>query len=257
MAGRQSALVQALPHLRQYMYCITGSRDYGDDVIKQWLTALSGGGDLPVDDATPVEIFALFHAHAPNHLDRQKLTDGRSPEEEGLHARVLALPVRERQILVLRAVLDFDQEEVSEILDIPERFVRRFLHRAENSLKRSHHTALVMEDEALQGIEIARALSHMGFEVAPPVTTGQEAIETAERLRPDLIVADLSLAGGEDGLNVLRRICTEQQPAIIYVTAYPERASALDGDLSGPVLSKPITPSKLITVVHEEMERAS
>ncbi|MEQ8348716.1 MAG: response regulator [Sneathiellaceae bacterium] len=255
MADRLEALVASLPRLRQYMYCITGSREFADDVIRQWLLALSSDEAAPPARASLKDVFAHFHSRSPAGLDRQKLTNGRSPEEEGLHARVLGLPLRERQVLVLVAVIGFDEAAVSEVLDIPQRLVRRLRYRAENRLRRARHTALVMEDEALQGIEIARALGQMGFEVAPLVSNGQEAIASAERFQPDLIIADLSLAGGDDGLEILRRICARQQPAIVYVTAFPDRARSVGDDLSGPVLSKPVTPSKLMTVVHAEMER--
>lgn len=257
MADRYTALLEALPRLRQYVFCVTGSREYSDDIIKDWLLSLPPGAEAEAAAACVRDAFILFHRHGDRQLDRQRLTNGRSPEEEGLHARVLALPVRERQVLLLSVVIGFAQDEVAAILDIQPRFVRRLLHRAENGLKRTRHTALVIEDEALQGIEIARALSQMGFEVAPLVSNRRQALASAERLRPDLIVADLRLANGDDGIETVRSICFRQQPAIVYVTAFPERAEIVDEEIRGPVLSKPVTPAKLMTTVHAEMARCT
>lgn len=268
MADRYQHLIAALPYLRQYVFCITGSREQGDAIIADWLAALVEAEVDFAPDSAVRETFIRFHRHCGRELDGRRPANGhaagtafpaalRQPEADGLHRRVQALPLRERQVLALCVVAGFSAAEAAEILDIQPHFVRRLLHRAENGLMRSRQTALVIEDEALQGMEIALALSQMGFEVAPLVCSRSQALASAERLRPDLIVADLRLANGDDGIDTVRSICFRQHPAIVYVTAFPERAHAVDEAIRGPVLSKPVTPAKLMTTVHAEMARVA
>ena len=58
---------------------------------------------------------------------------------------------------------------------------------------------LIVEDEVLVARDIAAQLEQLGYEVAGRTTRGEEAIELADRLRPDLVLMDIQLAGEIDG----------------------------------------------------------
>ncbi len=66
-------------------------------------------------------------------------------------------------------------------------------------------SVLVVDDHPLTREALSSLLSSHGFEVAGLVADGAEAIEAAARLRPDLVLLDLSMPG-MDGLTALPRL---------------------------------------------------
>ena len=64
---------------------------------------------------------------------------------------------------------------------------------------------LLVDDHPLTRSALAALLQQHGFEVAGEASDGQEAIERAAELRPDLVLLDLSMPG-VDGLTALPRL---------------------------------------------------
>src|SRR6059058_4536324 len=64
---------------------------------------------------------------------------------------------------------------------------------------------LLVDDHPLTRSALAGLLSQHGFEVVGEAEDGEEAITCAQRLRPDLILLDLSMPG-LDGLSALPRL---------------------------------------------------
>src|SRR5439155_18631081 len=64
---------------------------------------------------------------------------------------------------------------------------------------------LLVDDHPLTRSALAGLLAQHGFDVVGEASDGEEAIERAERLRPDLILLDLSMPG-VDGLTALPRL---------------------------------------------------
>jgi len=64
---------------------------------------------------------------------------------------------------------------------------------------------LLVDDHPLTRSALAGLLSQHGFDVVGEASDGEEAIETAARLEPDLILLDLSMPG-LDGLSALPRL---------------------------------------------------
>ena len=69
-------------------------------------------------------------------------------------------------------------------------------------------TVLLADDHAIVTEGLARLLRDNGFDVVGEVRDGNALLEAARRLRPDLIVADLSMPG-LSGLEVLARLQAE------------------------------------------------
>ena len=61
--------------------------------------------------------------------------------------------------------------------------------------EQTSHVMLV-EDEAITAMLLHRALKTAGFQVSPPVSSGEQAVALATELRPDVVVMDLRLVGG-------------------------------------------------------------
>src|SRR5207253_2154834 len=61
-------------------------------------------------------------------------------------------------------------------------------------------TLLVVEDEAVQALDLRRRVVRLGYAVAGVTGTGAEAIRLAELHRPDLVLMDIGLQGDMDGV---------------------------------------------------------
>ncbi len=80
---------------------------------------------------------------------------------------------------------------------------------------------LVVEDEALVARELQSRLTQMGWEVVG-IAYGEEAVELARETRPDLLLTDIHLKNGIDGIDVAREICEEQDMPVVFLTAYSD-----------------------------------
>jgi len=81
---------------------------------------------------------------------------------------------------------------------------------------------LIVEDEAIVAESIASKLHKFGYEVAGPVSTGEEALSVAETVRPDVILMDIHLAGIIDGIEAAEEIATRFHIPVIFLTAYAD-----------------------------------
>jgi CheY-like chemotaxis protein len=59
---------------------------------------------------------------------------------------------------------------------------------------------LIVEDEPIIAWDLQRRLTRLGYVVLGSVSSGQDALEKALALKPDLILMDIRLAGTMDGI---------------------------------------------------------
>ena len=120
---------------------------------------------------------------------------------------------------------------------------------------------LVVDDKEDSRILAGKVLRFRGYEVIG-AATGEDAINMAQTELPDLILMDVRLPGGIDGLEATRRIKALPQLAHIPILAMtasvrPEdEHKALDEGCSGFV-RKPIDIDELPRQVAEHIARAS
>jgi DNA-binding NarL/FixJ family response regulator len=92
---------------------------------------------------------------------------------------------------------------------------------------------LIVEDEFPIGLELEELLDSHGYEVVGVASTGLEAISTARRDNPDLILMDIKLPGKVDGIDAAIKIRSELDIPSVFLTGYGksefvERAKAAD-----------------------------
>lgn len=114
---------------------------------------------------------------------------------------------------------------------------------------------LLVEDEKVTASRMQRMLAANGYRVLDSVATGEAAIESAWRLRPDLVLMDVKPAGPMDGVDAAARIRAKLDVPVIFLTTGTEderlrRAQAAD---PSPHLVKPVAESELHAAV--EMAR--
>ncbi len=92
---------------------------------------------------------------------------------------------------------------------------------------------MIVDDEAIIVTQLEEMLTSMGYEVVGIATTGAEAITKAVEGRPDLILMDIKLPGGVDGIEAAARIQEVRPVPVIFITGYSsdeltERAKSLN-----------------------------
>src|SRR6266508_555948 len=89
---------------------------------------------------------------------------------------------------------------------------------------------LLVDDHPLTRSALAALLTQHGFDVAGEASDGEEAIECAGRIQPDLILLDLSMPG-VDGLSALPRLREEAPDCEVVVLT----ASGTEENLLGAI----------------------
>lgn len=81
---------------------------------------------------------------------------------------------------------------------------------------------LVVEDERITAEDIKSGLECSGYNVIDMVASGKEAIESAGKLQPDLVLMDIKLKGKMDGIEAAGQIKLKYDIPVIYLTAYSD-----------------------------------
>ncbi len=68
---------------------------------------------------------------------------------------------------------------------------------------------LVVEDEAIILLQLEEILHAIGYTVAGLAASGEDAIEKARRLKPDLVLMDIVMPGKLNGIEAAKIITEE------------------------------------------------
>ncbi len=114
---------------------------------------------------------------------------------------------------------------------------------------------LVVEDELLVGLDIACTLEEQGYEVVDVVDSGDRALATAERERPDLVLMDITIRGAMDGIETAKSIGARGRTAIVFVTSYTDGPFRERAEATRPAgyVTKPFTPVDLERAVRRAL----
>lgn len=93
---------------------------------------------------------------------------------------------------------------------------------------------LLVEDEAVVGLEVSHRLERLGYEVAGVAPSGNAALEMAGDIAPDIVLMDIFLGGREDGIETASRIRERHGTPIIFLTAHADPATLRRAAAIGP-----------------------
>jgi len=118
---------------------------------------------------------------------------------------------------------------------------------------------LVVEDERITGEDIKRGLKKAGYDVPAIVSSGEEAVQEAKKLQPDLVIMDIKLEGEMDGIEAAEKIKSKFDIPVIYLTAYSDENTLKRAKITHPsgfilkepfgFLHKPFEDSELHTAI--------
>jgi CheY-like chemotaxis protein len=113
---------------------------------------------------------------------------------------------------------------------------------------------VIVEDELLVAWHLETLSRELDLDVCALVPDGNGAVEQAIDLDADLVLMDIRLAGGTDGIEAARRIREQRNIPIIFITAHADAATRahVERVVPGvPVLAKPITVDRLKKAIDE------
>lgn len=118
---------------------------------------------------------------------------------------------------------------------------------------------LIVEDDQMLLQFLRLHLHTLGYEVVGTARSGREALRLAQTLIPDLILLDIMLEGGMDGIEVAQRLRDQLQIPFIFVSGQDEQAMFDRARLTEPYayVLKPINPHELGLTIELALERAA
>jgi response regulator NasT len=108
---------------------------------------------------------------------------------------------------------------------------------------------LVVEDESLIRMDVVATLSEAGFEVVAEANDGEEAVELASKLNPDVVVMDIKMPK-VDGITAAERISKLKIP-VVLLTAFSQPELVTRATEAGAMayLTKPFKPGDLLPAI--------
>jgi len=110
---------------------------------------------------------------------------------------------------------------------------------------------LIVEDEPLIAEDIAAALTQVDFSVTGVAYDANEALLQLFSNTPDLVLLDINLGGGDEGLGVAETIREKYAIPFLFLTSYTDKATVNRAKTTEPAgyLVKPFTEASLYTSI--------
>ena len=93
---------------------------------------------------------------------------------------------------------------------------------------------LIVEDQRLIAADIEHTLRKVGYAIAGSVASGEEAVQLARSVSPDLILMDIRLRGPMDGIAAAGAIRDAMDVPILYLTANADEETILRAKGTSP-----------------------
>jgi response regulator NasT len=115
---------------------------------------------------------------------------------------------------------------------------------------------LIAEDEAIIRLDLRETLEEEGYEIVAETGRGDEAVELARSMRPDLAILDIKMPG-MDGLEAARLITDERLCGVLVLTAFSQRDFIEQARDAGALayLVKPFQKSDLVPAIELAIAR--
>ena len=109
---------------------------------------------------------------------------------------------------------------------------------------------LIAEDEALIRLDLKEMLEEEGYTVVAEVGDGQQAVDQAKELDPDLVILDIQMPV-LDGLSAAEQIASARIAPVIVLTAFSQRELVERARDAGAMayLVKPFSKNDLVPAI--------
>jgi len=110
---------------------------------------------------------------------------------------------------------------------------------------------LIVEDESIVAMELEHQLAKLGCSVLGPAATAQAAVKICEDGVPDLVLMDIRIQGGKDGVETAQVLRQRYNIPVIFLTALADEITMRRAKLAAPAsyLLKPVREDELKAAV--------
>jgi CheY-like chemotaxis protein len=84
---------------------------------------------------------------------------------------------------------------------------------------------LIVEDEPVVAESLSQLLQHEGHQVVGVASDEPSALKKAAQGRPDLVLMDVRLAKGSDGIETARKMQAKRPVAVMFMSAYHDKTT--------------------------------
>jgi CheY-like chemotaxis protein/DNA-directed RNA polymerase specialized sigma24 family protein len=249
-------IARHLPYLRRYARALSGDQRIGDGLVRASLERMLADPGLIDRGALKVALYRVL-----NSVWSSLGADGAGPGAGSTieNARIVAERIAElggpqRQVLLLATLEGLSASQVAAVMGMAEDEVRERLAAAKQDLKVQPATRiLIIEDEPVIALDIARQVEESGHTVTGIATTHREAVDLARAEQPGLVLADIQLSDDSSGIEAVKEILGRYSVPVIFITAFPDRL--LTGERPEPtfLITKPFDPEILKVAISQAL----
>ena len=118
-------------------------------------------------------------------------------------------------------------------------------------------TILVVEDEGIVARDLQLTLAGLGYDVPATAGSAEQALQVAAQHRPDLVLMDIHLMGGEDGIEAAALLRQRFDVPVVFLSAYSDSATLERAKRVAPYgyLVKPVHADELRSTVEMALSK--
>src|SRR3954447_17041452 len=95
-------------------------------------------------------------------------------------------------------------------------------------------SVLIVEDEGIVAQDLQHTLADLGYDALPVVSSGEEAIAYAGEKCPDIVLMDIQIKGGLDGIQTADILKKRFDLPVVYLTAHADEATLARAKVTEP-----------------------
>jgi two-component system, response regulator PdtaR len=122
--------------------------------------------------------------------------------------------------------------------------------------RRASARILIVEDDYFVGLQMQQELPTSAYKVVGIASDAREATALAKANKPDLVVMDIRLAHGDDGIELANQLLHDFGLRCVFVTAHSDKPTRDRAVSARPLgwLSKPFDSESLIEGVRRALQ---
>lgn len=225
---KTSELIPVLPYARRYARALMGAQAPGDAVVAR------AASQMPEDLPPRLGLFAAITA---------------------LTARVSAdsgMPPMARHLLLLTTIEELTIAEAARVTGLELGEAEARIAMAREAIRSAVVTrVLIIEDEPIIAMDLRMLVQDCGHTVIGVAATEADAVRLAAEGDARLILADINLGRGGNGIRAVQEILTRTRVPVIFVTAYPEDLLTAEGVEPAFVMRKPFDRFMLAVLTYQ------
>jgi len=251
-----------IPYLRRFARALTGNQASGDAYVAAAIEAVMEGATPESQPPTRLALFRAFlRIWGSIPVNRGGTVDPENPMMQTAHSRLEEITPLPRVAFLLNALEGFATDEIAEIMGRTPSNIQALLGMASSEIAAHLSTdVLIIEDEPIIAMDLEALVSSLGHRVTHVARTRREAVAAMADHRAGLVLADIQLADGSNGLDAVKEILAMCSVPVVFITAYPERL--LTGSRPEPtfLITKPFRTDAVKAVITQALffdQRAS